>query len=601
MSSTSLRILTAVLLLLGSLLSPVPAGAVQVVGKVTPAEGAAVSGAHVTVFSEAGNRKTTVYTADDGSYAIATSFDGKLNVRARVPAYEDVVKEVAAGAGPTQLDFTVSKIVDPYALSNTLTASAHLTKLKWDDPDLRAAFVSQCNYCHQVGNALTRIPREEKDWTATITRMEGYFAQLTNGEAKGIAKALTGFTPAPVAFEQRYAVSTELPAAKVEEWLVGDGMSFIHDAIVGQDGKLYGADEGHDVIWVLDRATGRIEQYPQPDIDLPRGGVLSGLPLPIGVFTGKHGPHSMAQTADGRLWITNALSSSLMSFDPETHEFKRYDLGHRHIYPHTIRVDRDGIVWFTVVLSNEVVRFDPVTEKFTIIGLPHNGFWRWLTDLCIPLVVKLAAWFPNHDLQNRLSPHKWANLGRSIFNFPYGIDVNPVDGSIWYAKLYLDKIGRIDPKTLAVTEYDTPMKGPRRPRFDRNGVLWIPAFDDSGLMAYDTQDRHWRTWKLPLLAPNEYEVPYALNVHPKTGDVWITSNMSDRWFRFVPATETFITYPSPTRVTWLRDWEFTREGQVCSTQSNLPSYAIEDHVPAFLCVDPEGGARDRALLAEKSS
>lgn len=589
------RISTGVLLA-GALALSAPVFAARLSGKLMTADSLPVSGGLVTVFNEAKNRKTTVYTAPDGRYAVTTDFDGALSVRARVPGFEDVVKPVDAAANALlRLDFTIAKIADAQALSDTLTASAHLTKLQWDDPELRAAFVSQCNYCHQMGNSLTRIPRDEAAWTATVQRMEGYFATLTRGESRGIAKTLAnGFTPAPVKAEQRYEVSPELQRAKVEEWLVGDGMSFIHDAMVGQDGKLYGADEGHDVIWVLDRKTGKIERYPQPDIDLPRGGVLHGIPLPIGVFTGKHGPHSIAQTKDGRLWISNALSSSIMSFDPTTHAFKRYDLGHTHLYPHTIRVDANDKVWFTVVLSNEVVRFDPVTEQFTFINLPHNGFWRMMTDWFLPVVVKIAGWFPNHDLHNQLSPHKWAGLGRTMLNFPYGLDVNPVDGSIWYAKLYLNKIGRIDPKTLEVTEYDTPMKGPRRPRFDKNGVLWIPAFDDSGLMSYDTRTSKFETFKLPLLGPNEYEVPYALNVHPQTGDVWITSNMSDRWFRFVPAAKTFITYPSPTRVTWLRDWEFTADGQVCSSQSNLPSYAIEDHIPAFICVDPAGGDKDRA-------
>lgn len=573
-----------------------PAAAGQLSGRLSTADGRPVAGGLVTVFNEAKNRKTTVYTADDGSYAISTDFDGKLSVRARVHAYEDVVQDIATVAAiPQKLDFTLTQIADPQALSDTLTASAHLTRLQWHNPELRAAFVSQCNYCHQMGNSLTRIPRDETAWTATIQRMEGYFAQLTNREARGIAGTLAqGFTPEPAHVDQKYDVDPALHKAKVEEWLVGDGMSFIHDAAVGQDGHLYGADEGHDVIWFLDRRTGRVEQFKQPDIDLPRGGMLSGVPLPIGVFSGKHGPHSLAQTSDGRFWITNALSSSLMSFDPKTHAFKRYDLGAWHLYPHTIRVDRNDIVWFTVVVTNEVVRFDPKTEQFTVINLPHNGVLRALTDWFAPVVIKLAAWFPGHNLHNDLSAHKWSELGHAAFNFPYGIDVNPVDGTIWYAKLYLNKIGRIDPETLEVTEYDTPMKGPRRPRFDRNGVLWIPAFDDSGLMAYDTRSGTWQTYKLPLLSANEYEVPYALNIHPQTGDVWITSNMSDRWFRFVPAEKRFITYPSPTRVTWLRDWEFTEDGQVCSSQSNLPSYAIEDGIPAFICVDPEGGDRDRA-------
>ena len=95
------------------------------------------------------------------------------------------------------------------------------------------------------------------------------------------------------------------------------------------------------------------------------------------------------------------------------------------------------------------------------------------------------------------------------------------------------------------------------------------------LMKFDTRAGTFETWKLPLLSPNEYETPYALNVHPKTGDVWITSNMSDRIFRFTPSTKTFVSYPLPTRVTWLRDLVFAEDGGICSSSSNLPAYGIE--------------------------
>ncbi|MBK6289930.1 MAG: carboxypeptidase regulatory-like domain-containing protein [Pseudomonadales bacterium] len=573
-------------------------------GTVSTADGRAVSGALLTLFNEARNRKETVYSAPDGSYVLATGFSGKLRLRARLPYFADVSQDIALGVDTSlPVDFTLSEIGDPQTLSDTLTASAHLTKLQWQDPALRATFVSQCNYCHQVGNSLTRTPRDEDAWRSSVERMESYFAMLTPSQSAGIVSTLArDFTPDPVTAVQTYAVAPELHHAKVHEWLVGDGMSFIHDAAVNHaDDNLYGADEGHDVIWFLDRKTAKVETFALPDIDLPRGGVLSGIPFPIGVFTGKHGPHSLAQTSDGRFWITNALSSSLASFDPATRKFKLYELGPTHIYPHTVRVDANDIVWFTVVLSNEVIRFDPQTEQFSVIDLPHNGFWPWLIDTTLPAVIKIAAWFPGNNLHNVLSPHKWAGKDhRALFNFPYGIDVNPRDGSIWYAKLYLNRIGRIDPQTHEVQEFETPMKGPRRPRFAKDGTLWIPAFDDGGLMAFDTGTHEFRTWKLPTLAPNEYEVPYALNVHPRTGDIWITSNMSDRSFRFVPGSETFITYPSPTRVTWLRDWEFTSDGQACSSSSNLPSYAIEDGVPSFICIDPEGGAADRALLGPET-
>jgi virginiamycin B lyase len=574
----------------------IDAQAVSLTGTITTEGGKPVLGAMLTVFNEAGNRKETVYTGIDGSYAIHTDFGGKLNVRARLANFEDATTTVQLAVDQlATVNLTLKHFASAQAESDALTASAHTAKLPWADDKQRRPFVSQCNYCHQVGNALTRSARGEEAWKVTIDRMQGYFAMLSDKEAKTFENVLArGFDGKPVEAVLDYGMTPELSHAKVEQWLVGDAMTFIHDTDVGADDKLYGTDEGHDVVWVLDRKTGKIDSYQEPDIDLKTGGMFAGMTLPIGIFTGKHGPHSMAQGKDGRIWITNALSSTLASFDPVTKVFKIYPVPGDVLYPHTIRMDQDGVVWFTNVVSNQVARFDPKTEKFKVISLPSDGFFRWVSDMLLPTIMHVGNWFPHQNLPLDISHHKF--LGHDILNFPYGIDVNPKDGSVWYAKLYANKIGRIDPKTFEITEYDTPMRGPRRPRFDRNGVLWIPAFDDSGLMRFDTATRTFESYKLPVLADGEYEVPYALNVHPVTGDVWITANASDRIIRFKPATKSFISYPSPSRVTVLRDLVFTKDGKVCNSTSNLPAYGTEDGLDTFICFDPEGEDKDRALI-----
>jgi len=595
-------------LLVGAALAvgaPGPAAAAATIkGTVATTDGRPIAGAMVTAFNEPGNRKETVFTGADGGYALRTSFTGNLSLRARTPYFKDVVTTVAAADGASAtVDFAAEKLASPEELSDSLPASAHAAMLDFPDKRVKETFVSQCNYCHQQGNSLTRRPREPAEWKATINRMEGYAAMVTYGEVRAIGKTLAkGFDGKPVKAIETYNATPELARAKFEEWHVGDALSFVHDTGVGADDKLYGIDEGHDVVWVLDRKTQQLEKLPLPDVDLPVGGIFAGFRLPVGIFTGKHGPHSMAQTTDGRIWITAALSGSLISLDPKTKAFKVYPMPRGFLwkgglYPHTVRVDRDDMVWFTVDLSNQVARFDPKTEQFTVIDLPSRGALRWMTDTFFGLVLKIAGWFPQQNLHLALSHHKWLNGGKEILTQPYGIDVNPVDGGIWYAKLMTNQIGRIDPKTLAVTEYDTPMAGPRRPRFDGNGVLWIPAFDAGGLMSFDTKTNKFETYPLPRLAPNEYEIPYALNVQRETGDVWITANNTDRVLRFTPATRKFVTYPSPTRVTFLRDLEFTQDGKVCSSNANLPAYAHEDHVPAFICLDPEGGEADRLAVA----
>lgn len=574
-----------------------PAAAASFTGKVTLPDGKPAFGAMVTVFDASRQVRETVYTAADGSYAIATPFEGALTVRARLAGADDAsAKVTATKTQRATLNLALKPFADAQAASDALSASAFNARLPWKDVNRdRPGFISQCNYCHQLGNATTRVPRSHQEWMGELNKMEGLLAMPSAREKQVYAEVLSkGFDGKPISASQNYGASAELARAKLIEWNVGDDYTFIHDADVGDDQKLYGTDEGHDVLWVLDRATNKIERYPLPDSKLPRGGKFSGMKLPIGVFTGKHGPHSMAQTSDGRIWITNALSSTLMSFDPKTKQFKTYPVGHDALYPHTIRVDSHDIVWFTIVASNQIARFDPKTEKMTVIRLPSNGFIRWTSDMLFPTLMRIGSWAPDQAAHLNLSTHRF--FGYSILAFPYGIDVNPVDGSIWYAKLYASKIGRIDPVTLKVQEWDTPMKGPRRPRFDAHGIFWIPAFDEGGLMRFDPTTQKFESFKIPAVGKGEYETPYALNVDRSTGEIWLAANNSDRMLRFDPKTHGFMTYPSPTRVTVLRDFSFTRDGQVCSSSSNLPSYAIEGGRGGFLCLDPAGGEADRKAL-----
>lgn len=558
-------------------------------GAVRGINGAPVHGVMVSASSGKGGYRVTDYTDGNGVFQMRAKLDGAVSLRFRAHGYEDFERVVPAGViivGGMTIDLKPLATADDK--SEALAASSHAAHLKIADEGLRSAFVSQCHFCHQIGNSYTRAPREVETWTEIVDRMDGYLVMLTDAQKTAIRDLLSNtFTGNPVAAPDRPEKQNNLARARIEEWEAGDGKSFIHDADVGHDGRLYGVDEGHDVLWILDRTTGSVEKVAFPPSDLPVGGHFSGLALPIGIFTGKHGPHSLAQGKDGRFWITNALSSTLMSYHPETKAFESYAMGGDALYAHTIRIDQKGRVWFTLAASNQVARFVPDTKSFTVINLPSNGFVRLVSDLYLPLILRVSAWFPRSNLHLSLSHHKWFGIGKDALAMPYGIDIHPTDGSVWYAKLYANRIGRINPETLEITEWETPLKGPRRPRFDGNGTFWIPSFEDSALMAFDTASKAFRSFKLPLLAKGEYETPYALNVDRKTGHVWVTSNQSDRVFRFDPKAEKFTTYPLPTRVSFLRDLVFTEDGKVCSSQSNLPAFAIEGGVPSFICIDPD--------------
>ena len=205
----------------------------------------------------------------------------------------------------------------------------------------------------------------------------------------------------------------------------------------------------------------------------------------------------------------------------------------------------------------------------------------------LPTVLKVASWFGKKDMHVTLSHHKVSGEGRDILNLPYGIDVSPIDGVVWYSKLYAGIIGKVDPVTLEVTEYKTPYPAPRRLRFAEDGTLWIPSFESGMLMKFDSKTETFvKSYRLPVLAEGEYETPYAVAVEPSTQHVWIAANMSDRILRFDPEAETFKAFPSPTRVTFLRDFIFTPDGEVCTSNANLPAGAIEGGQAKFMCLTP---------------
>lgn len=551
-------------------------------GVVKDEAGRPVAGAVVTVFAQGGTIQESCYSDARGSCSIESSLPGPLVVRARRPGYLDAT----AGPGET----LVLRPADAAARSNSLPASAHAASIDWKNAEHKANFVSQCHYCHQIGNALTRAPKDEGTWGLTIERMEGYGALITPSDVSEFRTTLAkSFSGQPVMDRQNRSVDPDTLPARITEWQLGEPDSFMHDAELHPNGRIYAVDMSKDKIYELDRIANTIRAYDLPGSDLPLGGMFSGAFRPLGTFAAHHGPHSIQTGPDGRLWTTNSLAAEIMSFDPVTHEFKVYPVPDA-LYPHTLRFDRKGILWFTIALSNKIGRFDPAAAKFTLIDLPSQGFFRMLSDLLVPVILKVSAWFPQENLQVVLSHHKATGEGHRILNLPYGIDIHPADGSVWYGKLYSGYIGRLDPDTLEVTEYKSPLGGPRRMRFAPDGTLWVPSFESGSLLAVNTQERTYRVFRLPLLAEGEYETPYALGVQPGTGHVWITSNLSDRVFRFDPRSEKFTAYESPTRVTYMRDMLFDSAGCVCTTNSNMPAYAIEGGFQKAFCLHPLGGS-----------
>ena len=564
---------------------------VSLTGTVRLEDKTAVAGAMVTL-TDANDYSETVYTDLQGNWRLDTTggLHGDVRLRVRTGgAYADNTIPVVPGmSGGKPVITVLRRLTSVQEISDQLTASAHAASVRWKSAATQKDFVSQCHFCHQIGNATTRRPRSEDEWKGVITRMQGYGALITWKNDEDFAKTLSAnFKGEPIKNVQTFSMHPGLPSARLREWAFGGPLNYVHDIEAGDDGIIYGVDMSDDRLWILDKSTNKVDSIIMPPNGLPLGGDFAGAVAPLGTFASHHGPHSVVQGPDKKMYMTCSLSAEICIYDPRTKKLEFIDIGRDAVYPHTLRFDKKGVLWFTLALSNQIGRMDIKSKKIDLIELPSNGVWRWVSDAMLPSILEVASWFGKKDMHVALSHHKMTGEGRDVLNLPYGIDISPIDGSIWYSKLYAGYIGRIDPKTLEVKEFKTPYPSPRRLRFDKTGTLWIPSFDTGVLMKFDSNRQQFvKNYKLPTLAKNEYETPYALAVHPKTQQIWIASNLSDRIMRFDPKTEAFVAYPSPTRVTYMRDFIFLEDGQVCTSNANLPAGAIEGGRPKLMCLEP---------------
>lgn len=82
-------------------------------------------------------------------------------------------------------------------------------------------------------------------------------------------------------------------------------------------------------------------------------------------------------------------------------------------------------------------------------------------------------------------------------------DVIVVNGVVWYASFGEQILGKLDPATGKVTEYQVPVLKPGAPtgilalKSDREGRLWLAMQFQAGVARFDPKTERFETWKLP--------------------------------------------------------------------------------------------------------
>ena len=367
-------------------------------------------------------------------------------------------------------------------------------------------------------------------------------------------------------------------AARIDEWDLGSRASMQHDVVLHPSGALYSVDMGQDQLFRLDPETGAREAWSIPPAGRTIGGIFGSEERPLGsASNARVGPHSLQVAPDGRVWITLATGNMLAGFDPQTEAFEVHEVA-AGFYPAyaPLRFARALLVHDGRVESRRDVRSGDRRAAPCPPPRPHAAAGaRAAADAGLHVGSTSASGCASA-----------ASEGGDGFTMPvpYGIDVAADDG-VWISQLNEDRLGRIDPDTLAYEIVELPFRAPRRFRIDADGLLWIPSFSGGALAAYDPATGTTRQWSLPI-EPVSGETPYALHVDRVRGVVWICGTNSDTLIRFDPREERFDVFPMPTQVTYTREVDFDALGRVWTSNSNSPAWQIEGGQPRVIRLDP---------------
>jgi virginiamycin B lyase len=119
---------------------------------------------------------------------------------------------------------------------------------------------------------------------------------------------------------------------------------------VAGDGRVWFVEREANKIGRLDPATGKIDEFPTPGIDVPR---------------------RMGADWDGNLWVGFHETGKLVKVDQKTGKMTFYEPPTKNSGAYIAVPDaRRKVIWLTEQTADKIARFDPATETWTEFSLP---------------------------------------------------------------------------------------------------------------------------------------------------------------------------------------------------------------------------------------
>ena len=271
-----------------------------------------------------------------------------------------------------------------------------------------------------------------------------------------------------------------------KEWVMPQLGERTRDPIQAADGSIWYAGQFGNLIGRLDPRTGQAKEYPLPPNSMP---------------------HTVQLDPKGRPWYSGNKNGTVGWIDPSTGKPTVYKMPDPEATdPHTIAFDRKGLVYFTFQAANMIGRLNPDTGEIKLVKVaaqrsqPYDAKFDsegtlWVSCNARPCLLKVNP--DTLDITEIKLPLPITTVRR--------FDIAP-DGIIWYVNSGGGRLGRFDPKSGKIAEWDSP-SGPRSHPYGiavLDGAVW---YNESGmrpdaLVRFDIATETFQSW--PIKSGNVY-------------------------------------------------------------------------------------------------
>ncbi len=420
-------------------------------GQVTSDEEGPMEGVVVSAKLDGSTISVSVMSDKQGRYSFPANRlePGHYKLKIRAVGYD------LDGTGTADLAAQKATTID-LKLRKAKNIVPQLTNAEWmlsvpGTDDQKAALLN-CVGCHTL-ERIVRSTHDADEFTQVIYRMMGY-AQVSQ-PIKPQRRMDPDWAGNPEQYRQQAEYLATINLSSVSKWEyplktlprpTGRATRAIiteydlprptiepHDVILDEHGTPWFTDFGEQYIGKLDPKTGKVTEYPVPEL---KPG------YPVGLL-------DIEEDKAGNFWVGMMFQGALAKFDPKAEKFQVYKLQTEYndnvaqLNMLGMRYDVDGKVWtdsdsdshnnvyFADFMSNYIGRVDAETGKY--------------------------SWFQTPTPHSR----------------PRRVLMDPQD-RLYFGEYQGNKIGMLDTKTEKFTEWSlpTPWTGPYYVTWDKNGELW---------------------------------------------------------------------------------------------------------------------------------